>query len=92
MHAQQCGRVREVLQVALKHAKLPFDARQRQRCGHSSTALAGRHTAHGAPPLDFDVDVCGHDAAQGAGHLLCVRGLVNVIDRRAHDHRLHDDR
>ena len=81
--------MRKVLQVALKHAKLPFDARQRQRCGHSSTALGGRHTAHGAPPLDFDVDVCGHDAAEGApDHLASVDvqlfGVRGLLAQRVH--------
>jgi hypothetical protein len=37
-------------------------------------------------------DVCGHHTAEGVGQLLCVHGLINVVDLGANDHRLHDDR
>ena len=84
--------MRKVLQVALKHVKLPFDARECQGCRHTCTALAGRNTADGAPTLHIYFDVCGHHAAEGAGYLLCVLGLINVVDRGANDHRLHNDR
>ena len=84
--------MRKVLQVALKHVKLPFDARECQGCRHTCTALAGRNTADGAPTLHMYFDVCGRHAAEGAGHLLCVHGLINVVDRGANDHRLHNDR
>jgi hypothetical protein len=56
----------------MKHVKLLFDARQCQGSGHACTSLAGRYTAHGAPTLHIYFDICGHHAAEGAGHLLCV--------------------
>ena len=76
----------------MKHIKLPFDTRQRQGCGHACTALAGRYTANGAPSLHVYFDFCSHHATEGAGHLLCIHGLINVVDRGANDHQLHDDR